>query len=203
MKKTFLNFAINLIKKNNPHLNEIKLEEIKYGLEGIYLTISKLIIILSISLLLGIIKEFLLFLLLYNVIRLFAFGMHASKSSICLTISIFIFILFPYILRILIIPFNLKIIISIFCLLAIILYAPADTHKRPLINKKKRFIFKILSIVITIIYIILSFNLNNTFITNSLLIALLIEVILILPITYKIFKLPYNNYKTYSLNLNN
>ena len=80
------------------------------------------------------------------------------------------------------------------------LYAPADTVKRPLINKKKRMRFKILSILVTIIYFILTILIDNNIFTNSLLIGLLISCILILPITYKAFKMPYRNYINYGLN---
>jgi accessory gene regulator protein AgrB len=38
--------------------------------------------------------------------------------------------------------------------------------------------------------------------SNIVLLALMAEIALILPITYKIFKMPYNNYKTYVHKLN-
>lgn len=80
---------------------------------------------------------------------------------------------------------------------SIILYAPADTYKRPLVNRKKRLKFKFLSCVITIVYIVLSLTIKNNFLANTFLLALVVEVMLILPITYKALKLPYNNYKNY------
>ena len=51
MKKVVMNYTMNLIK-NNGNYDEEKLAVIKYGLEGLYLTISKLIIILLLSALL-------------------------------------------------------------------------------------------------------------------------------------------------------
>ena len=44
MKKIVLNHWMNIIKKNKNY-NDTKLAEIEYGLAGIYLTFSKLIII--------------------------------------------------------------------------------------------------------------------------------------------------------------
>ena len=44
MKKLIINYVMNLIEKNGNY-NEEKLAIIKYGLEGLYLTITKLIII--------------------------------------------------------------------------------------------------------------------------------------------------------------
>ena len=48
MKKFIINKWMNYIEKNTNY-NEIKLKEIKYGLEGIYLTFSKLIVIFTLS----------------------------------------------------------------------------------------------------------------------------------------------------------
>lgn len=197
MKRVVLDKAISLIKKNNPLLSDIDLERIRYGLEGIYLTFTKLMVIFAIALSLGLFKELLIFLFFYNIIRVFAFGLHASKSYICLITSSLVFILFPYIATIVSIPFINKLIISLLLLVLIALYAPADTHKRPLIKAKKRRMWKILSITVTVIYIALILLLDNDFITNIILFSLITETILILPITYKLFKLPYRNYLSY------
>ena len=53
MKKMIINYAMNLIEKNGNY-NEEKLSIIKYGLEGLYLTITKLIIIFLLAYLLNI-----------------------------------------------------------------------------------------------------------------------------------------------------
>ena len=45
MKNYVVNKCINLLR-NNGDYDEIKLAEIKYGLEGIYMLISKLIVII-------------------------------------------------------------------------------------------------------------------------------------------------------------
>lgn len=199
MKKWFLTQSKILIKKNNPLINTTKLEEIMYGLESLYLSLTKLLLVITLAFALGIIKECFIFLLSYNFIRLFAFGMHASKSFICAIVSLIIFITIPILATIVEIPFLIKISLSLFCLSSIIIYAPADTHKRPLINKQKRNKFKWLSIIITSIYIVISLLTSYHFLANILLLALLTETLLILPLTYKIFKLPYRNYMIYHL----
>ena len=85
-------------------------------------------------------------------------------------------------------------------LINIILYAPADTVKRPLINSKKRKKYKITSIIFTLIYFVLAIITKDNLVVNSLTFGLLIECILISPFTYKTFKMPYKNYKNYDLN---
>ena len=91
MKKFLISKCMNYIKSKTDY-NDVKLKEIEYGLVGIYLTISKLIVIALIALLLGIMKETIIFLLLFNIIRSTAFGLHASKSWMCLVSSTIFFI---------------------------------------------------------------------------------------------------------------
>lgn len=90
-----------------------------------------------------------------------------------------------------------KIIIGIILTIGMMLFSPADTHKRPIVNKKRRRIYKIISTIISIIYVILSIIIKNAYISNCFIFAIVLQNILISPITYKIFKLPYNNYKEY------
>ena len=122
-----------------------KIDEIMYGVEGIYLTITKTIIIFLLAFILGIAKELFFLLLAFNFIRLFAFGMHMDKSLSCLVFSSTLFIISTFICKY--ISMNnlaLYILYSIIFIM-IILYAPADTVKRPLIRKNKRQKFKLLS----------------------------------------------------------
>lgn len=150
----------------------------------------------------GLFKEFLLFTLFYNIIRIFAFGMHASKSYICLITSIIIFITMPYLALVINVHIILKITLSIFSFVMIALYAPADTHKRPLIKVQKRRRLKTASLLITILYIVIILLSDNALISNIVLLALITEIILILPITYRFFKVPYRNYNLYYRNGN-
>ena len=209
MKKIFLQYAMTNIS-NNTNYSEEKLEEIAYGLEAIYLTITKMVVLFAISIILGIVKDFLLVLIFYNLIRVNAFGIHASKSIHCLIMSFILFIggalLCKYvnITQIIIIstsilpttsPFGDTTLLSIICLL---LCAPSDTHKRPLINKRKRNKYKMLSVLAGIIYLILIIVLKDNSIVNYIWLGLIEATLMILPVTYKIFNQPYNNYKTYN-----
>ena len=46
MKKYLIGRCMSLIKQEKPELDEVKLEEIEYGLTGLYLSITKIIVIL-------------------------------------------------------------------------------------------------------------------------------------------------------------
>lgn len=202
MKEKFLNTSLQIIQRNSP-VNNDKLEIISYGLEGIYLTLSKFIIILIISIILGIFKEVIILSIFYNIIRFVAFGMHAKKSSTCLIMSLFMFIGGVYLASYVNFPFILKIVLSLISIFILIKYAPADTEKRPIVNKKRRLIYKILSTSFGIAFSIIIIMLKNNLISNFMLIGLIEAVIMIHPLTYKFFKLPYDNYKNFTYGLSN
>lgn len=198
IKQKFLNHSISLINKYNNYSDD-DIEKLRYGLEGLYLTITKTVVILLISLFLNIFKETLFVIVLYNIIRYFGFGFHAEKSYQCLILSTFNFVAIPLIyLNINLSNLALVIICSL-CIVSFILYAPADTIKRPLPNKKKRLIRKCLTVFVSIIYVSLIFILNNHYLTCLLISALTIQMIVINPLTYKLFGQPYKNYKNYTV----
>ena len=198
MKKKFLNFSLNLIKKYNDY-DDVKMDELRYGLEGFYLTMTKMVVILTLAIYLNLVFEMLLMLIFFNILRTTAFGLHASKSWICLLSSSIIFIGCPIIAKTIVIPNAIKIILGIISIILIYIYAPADTHKHPLIYADIRKKLKIKSTIRCFILITISLVINNNSISNLILLGTYTEIILILPLTYKTFKLPYSNYKTYIL----
>lgn len=201
MKKVVMNYAMNIIKNNNNY-DEEQLAIIRYGLEGLYLTITKLIIILLLAFILNLLKEVIIFLILYNIIRMPSFGLHATKSWICLLSSTIIFIGFPIICKYLYITNYFKVILGLILVLFIYKNAPADTHKRPIINQKRRIFYKYCSTFIAIIFIFCSILINDNFISNCFIFSLFVQSFMIAPSVYKLFKLPYNNYLTYLANNN-
>jgi accessory gene regulator B len=197
LKDLYLKKSLDFFEKHYSGYSEKKRPILKYGLETIYLTATKLILIVLISIILGLFKEMLLFMIAYNLLRLFAFGLHASKSYICLITSTLVFITIPYVSTIIEVNVYIKILVSMFCLISFILYAPADTEKRPIVSKKRRMIYKVFSSLILTIYIVLIFVLKNDFIVNTIIFAMLTETFMIHPLSYKMFKMPYNNYIRY------
>ena len=196
MKKKILNHWMNIIKKYKNY-DSFKLAEIEYGLTGLYLTISKLIIIVLLSIILGIFKEMITFLLIYNILRMPSFGIHATKSWICLISSSIIFIGFPILCINVKLSILIKIIIGIIGCILMFKNSPADTKKRPIVNPKRRLTYKIISTTLAIIYVTFSIITRNNFISNCLIFGLVLQNTLISPLTYKLFKQPYNNYKEF------
>ena len=196
MKDKIIDSIINNISKYYSYDN-VKLSEIRYGLLTLYVTILKLIVIFLLSFFIHTTKYLCLLFLFYLPLRLFGFGLHTKNSRQCWLLSISVFSLLPYLIKNLIVNNLLLKIICMPLLLLIIVYSPSDTEKRPLINKKKRLIYKILTTIITIIYIIIIYIKSNMIINKALFFSILLEVLLILPISYKLLGLKYNNYKLY------
>lgn len=202
MKKVFLNGCLRIIKKNDSTISDEKLDEIRYGLEGIYLTITKTIFIFALSYLLGIFREMIIMLIVFNILRTTGFGIHAKKSWQCWVSSTILFIFFPFISKYIYMPNTLKIVLGIIAIVVMVLYAPADTVKHPLVNKKKRLIWKTLTVINCIILVLISICVKDNAVSNLMIFGIYSEVVVIIPLTYKIFDLPYSNYKKYGLNSN-
>ena len=134
MKKLIINKLMNYIKKNGNYSNK-ELMEIEYGLTGIYLTLSKIIIISIIAYFLGIFKEMFIFMIFFNIIRTTAYGLHATKSWICLLSSTLIFIGIPLVCKFIYLNIIIKLILGIISIIFIYKNAPADTKKRPIVSQ--------------------------------------------------------------------
>ena len=194
------NYLINKIMKSieeKEDYSKQKLAEIKYGLESLYITITKTIVIFTLAYFLNILHELLLIILFYGLLRITAFGLHSKKSWQCWLSSLIVFILLPYVVKIITVSIPLRIILSITSIVFLAIFAPADTEKRPLINKRKRTIYKIITIITSIGITAYSFITTNILVQNAILISLILECSMISPLTYRIFKLKYANYKTY------
>lgn len=197
MREYLINNSLNLIKKNNPDYSEEKMEILEYGLTGLYILISKTIIIFAIAYFLGILKELIIFMLIYNAIRSVSFGIHATSSTVCLIASALTFLSATYISKTVILPIWFKIVFGIMGILLVLKYSPADTEKKPIVSSKRRRIYKILSTIVSVIMVACSLIINKTFIANSCILALLIQCVMISPIAYKLTNQKYDNYKNY------
>lgn len=198
MKEKFIASVVNLAKRKKEYTEE-EVAIMRYALEGIYLTFTKILVITLIAALLGLFKEYIWFVLLYTPIRSVSFGWHANTTKQCWVVSILAFILIPYTFSIIIINRIAKIILLTFSIFIFALYSPADTKKRPIVNKKRRLMFKVVSLIIIFVYSYYALN-NSNLISNLMLASLLYQSMLINPLIYKISHQEFNNFKAYNLN---
>lgn len=198
MRENFLKSTMKSIANKYPDYDKDRLEIIEYGLESLYIMITKTIVISLIALLLNIFKEMLIIMILYNIIRTTAFGMHAKESWQCYIISITLFIGGALLFKYINVSFYANALIGAVSYIFLVIYAPADTYKRPLVNAKKRKIYKIITVINSSIFLILIIVFKNSNISTALSLGLLDSMLMIHPLTYRMFHLPYNNYKTYN-----
>lgn len=196
MKEKFINSSINFISKYQ-ECDDLKLKRLKYGLEGIYSLIVKISVVILISIITKTLTETLLFILFYAGIRTFSFGWHANSNIACWITTLLIYNVILYFIINIDYPIYIGYIILGISLISMLLWAPADTPKRPLIRKKQRLKSKILSITVLVLYAVIYVTINSNPLKNIILYSLLIQTILINPVTYKITNTRFNNYKYY------
>ena len=191
IKDKLLSYCIDKIRDLNKY-DDIRLAEIKYGLEAFYLTVSKLIIILILMLIFNT-TYYTLWFLVFNIpIRTLSLGFHANTSFQCLVMSSIFFILVPLFSKYFTLNISEICIIYFVVSIGYFIMAPKDSHKKPIRNRKKRFLLKIVSVVNIIVYFILSLVIDNDLLVNLMLIATLSQLLLISPFPYFIFKQKYN-----------
>lgn len=181
------------------YLDKKGIEKVKlqYGLEILLLNIPKLILVLGISLILGVLLQTLLTLASFNILRLKAFGAHAKNASSCFVSSVIVFIPIVYVANKIYI--NNTFVLVFFSILSILvyMYAPADTEKRPIIGEKVRKRLKQHAVITILFLMLIAFIIPNDNLKTLIALGALIEVVTILPVTYKILKKRRNNYEHY------
>lgn len=163
-------------------------EVMRYGLAVIYINLSKTVILLICALLLGVLKETTVLFCSYAAIRSAGFGYHSDNSVKCTIICVGEFIT-AVLAAIYLVSFKVYVCIALFllCEVVFLLYAPAETEKRPISDKRKK-TFKIAAMVITACMLILSLTLKNNVYRNLITFGVCLEAINVLPIMKKILK---------------
>ncbi len=194
--KKFADKAMPFLEKHNVYTEKDKIIA-HYGLEVLYIFVTKLIIITFISIIIGITIKLYILLLLCWLLRSYAGGLHLSNSLSCTILSIILFIGGTYACIHIFIEMSYRLIITGAAISIFALYSPADTKKRPLIRENDRIKRKIKSIIVVLMFLLLQLIIKNNFILNATTYSLLIQSLLISPFTYKLFNQPYNNYIVY------
>ncbi|MCT4507726.1 MAG: accessory gene regulator B family protein [Tepidibacter sp.] len=188
----------NIIDSIHPYIKDTSndvLEIAKYGLNVLLMDLYKLPIVFGFSYYLGIFKDCFLSYILFGLLRNHVHGLHMRSGRGCLFFSCISLFSIIYISKQVLIHWILKMIISLLVIYFICKYAPADTEERRLLNETTRKRKNKIYIFIGIIYITISFVFPNKVISNIFLLILVLECIMIHPITYKLFNRRYNNYE--------
>lgn len=196
MKEKFVNGLTNFITKNK-ECDELKIKTIRYGLEGLYLSTTKFIVIFILVIFCKTLIEYLLLLFFYLLIRKYSFGLHATSALACWLTTLPIYIGGSLVIKYCSVDNYIHYAIWLIAFISFIIWAPADTPKRPLIRKKQRKLQKIKTCVICLGYLAILIFVNNTKVINAVSISLIVQTIMINPLIYKLTKTKFNNYKDY------
>ncbi len=185
MRENFSNFILNkssVFKK----YSKTKKEEIRYGLECMYTTVTKLLAIITISLILRTLPQLIMLVGLFLPLRFFGFGFHAKNNLQCWIITLIMYSVFPIIIKTFIIPNVIALLIIVALGIVVVLFSPASTEKRPLCNKEKNKKRKVIILVILLIYISAFAFIESSEIKNAIISAVVFQAFLVNPITYKL-----------------
>lgn len=191
----------NRIRQEMPEIDDEKAEVIQYGLELIIGEIPKIVLLFVIAIILkiGWLVVFAYFTMLpYKIV---AGGFHLKTNIGCtigtLTIYYGNVLISEYITWT---PIYMKyimiLVIFIFSIIMISLYAPADTVNLPILTKKERKTKKILSYIFATITLVASIVIKDNILSNILLLNVIVESICISRVAYKLTKNEYG-YESY------
>ena len=189
-------FITNRIKKEMPEVDEERAEVINYGVHLLFGEIPKTFIFIIIALALGILKEFILAMLIIMPYRAVSGGVHLKTHIGCILGTSIAYCGTAYLSKIIVFePIYLKyIVIALvwtFGMIMVKLYAPADTENVPILRKEDRRRKKILSYVILTIYLVISIFIKNNLISNIIILGMFMQSIMISRFVYKITKNKY------------
>ena len=191
----FCEYLTNKIRKQNTDIDDERADVIKYGLQLLFGEVPKIFIMAGIAWGLGIFKWTIVAFILMLPYRMYAGGFHLKTHIGCIIGTSIMYTGNAFVSQYLTIPLMYKIIISIllwiFAVIMIRMYAPADTEDVPVISKKERTKRRRVSYVIMTIMLIAGCVVRVNVISNILILGVLLET---LAITRFVYKLTRNKY---------
>lgn len=200
MEETFIHsLSVQIANKLNKYAYKEGLEfkKVVLGAEIILINVTKLILIFSLSAIMGIFFETVMVLIGFNIIRRTAFGLHARNNIWCAITSTALFVIVPYVLR----DYQINILAILFIFvtifIALFLYAPSDTESRPIIGVNKRSKLRRDSLISCLVLLLIVLFIPFSNFKLMMTVGAVYEAISILPITYKLLKRRRKNYEEY------
>ena len=203
----FCDLITEKIKSKVTDIDEERELIINFGVRLIFGELPKILILFIIGFLLSMGWQTLLLFFLIAPYRSFTGGIHLKTHLGCMITTSILYLL-PIILSkyILIsdkiILYILAGLITIFSIIIIARYAPADTEDVPILRKKERKAKKIISYIIMTLMLTISLVIKNSIISNIFLFGTLFQTISITRVMYKIAQNKYG-YEEYVRNKEN
>ena len=190
-------FLPNKMREEMPDIDDERAEIINYGLKNIIGEIPKIFIMLGIAYALGVLKLALETFLIILPYRTFSGGFHLKTHIGCIVCTSLMYIGPAYLAQYIEITGIVKIasiiMIWIFGIIMLTLYAPADTENVPILRKSERKQKQILSYITLTIALIVAGIIKNEIISNIIIIGYFIQTCTITRLAYKITKNKYGH----------
>lgn len=185
------------IRKEMPEIDDERAEIIMYGLQNIIGELPKGIIIYAIAYALGIFKLTLISTLVIAPYRCVSGGVHMKTHIGCIITSFLLYSLPALFGKYINLDIKLRcilaIIIWIFGIIMIRLYAPADTENLPILRKKERKQKQIFSYIILSVEIAIAVIVPNNTISEIIILGDFIQTLTITRIAYNMTKSKYGH----------
>ena len=198
-KRLSHNLAQSIAGRINHYAGKEGLEYTKmvFGLESFLINVSKLIIVYTFAILLGILPQTLITQGAFALLRRYSFGLHALKSTVCTIVSCCLFVFIPWLL-----PdagIGNATVLAVFVPLIIIfyMYAPADTKARPLVGVQLRARMKKRAVICVVILMVAALIIPNSNVKLLMTLGAVYQCVSVLPLTYKILRRSEKNYEQY------
>ena len=183
-------FLTNRIRKEMPEIDDEKAEVINYGLQNIVGEIPKIFITFGIAYIFGIFE-----LTLFTFVVLFLYkgasgGIHLKTHIGCILLTTAFYCIIPFVSQYFVLDGIVKIftiiLVWIWGMIMIKLNAPADTESVPILEEKVRRKKKIVSYITYTLGLFVALVIQNSTISNILILANVIQTITITKFMYKV-----------------
>ncbi len=189
-------YLTNKIRKQMPEIDDEKAEIINYGIQLIVGEIPKIFLMFGFGIILGLWWQTILAFLLLLPYKTVSGGFHLKTHIGCFLCTNIVYCGNAYISTIWNFPNEITkyiTILGIFILgiIAVSIYAPADTENLPILTKKERKTKKILSYIFLIINLLVATFIPNNIISNLIIIGTFIQTLSITRLAYIITRNKY------------
>lgn len=189
-------YLTNKIRKQMPEIDDEKAEVINYGIQLIVGEIPKIFLMFGLGIILGLWWQTILAFFLLLPYKVASGGFHLKTHIGCFLCTNIVYCGNAYISTIWNFPNEITkyiTILGIFILgiIAVSIYAPADTENLPILTKKERKTKKILSYIFLIINLLVATFIPNKIISNLIIIGTFIQTLSITRLAYIITKNKY------------
>lgn len=159
------------------NFDNVKRAKISYGLEAVIGAIIKSVFFPVVFFGFGVLKQSLIAMFTIAILRYASGGMHCKTFIGCLIVSASVLVSIGTIANVLVINDYLYYVLNIVSFLIIALRSPVDPPEKPIKTKQKRYVMKLISIIMFLLLIYISSKIIENDVKNSIILAIYIQAL--------------------------